>query len=108
MPDLVEIEMWCASKSRAGMKTVGLHSKPGGQAAMIVPLRCLRRLQAVERMAPAEFIELAEIRSTLAAHRERVAGGRPGAVFHERAMAELLGESCGSGGLRWRRRRAAS
>lgn len=62
----------------------------GGQAAAIVPLPELRWLQAVERRAPAEVVEEAEIETTLAAHREWVAAGRPGAVSHERAMAELL------------------
>jgi len=65
----------------------------GGQEAAIVPLADLRRLQAVERLAPAEVVESAEIESTLAAHREWVAAGRPGAVSHELAMAELLGGS---------------
>ena len=65
----------------------------GGQQAAIVPLAELRRLQAVERLAPAEVIESAEIESTLAAHREWVAADRPGAVSHELAMAELLAES---------------
>jgi hypothetical protein len=64
----------------------------GGQAAAIVPLPDLRRLQAVERRAPSEVIELAEIETTLAAHREWVIAGRPGAVSHEQAMAELLAE----------------
>jgi hypothetical protein len=62
----------------------------GGQEAAIVPLADLRRLQAVERLAPAEVVEAAEIESTLAAHHEWVAAGRPGAVSHELAMAELL------------------
>jgi len=65
----------------------------GGQEAAIVPLADLRRLQAVERLAPAEVIESAEIQSTLTAHREWAAAGRPGAVSHEQAMAELLAES---------------
>jgi hypothetical protein len=65
----------------------------GGQAAAIVPLADLRRLEAVERLAPAEVIESTEIQSTLAEHREWVAAGRPGAVSHEQAMAELLIES---------------
>lgn len=65
----------------------------GGQEAAIVPLADLRRLQAVERLAPAGVVESAEIESTLAAHREWVAAGRPGAVSHEEAMAELLAES---------------
>jgi hypothetical protein len=64
----------------------------GGQDAAIVPLSDLRRLQAVERLAPAEVVEEAEIETTLAAHREWVAAGRPGAVSHEQAMAELLGQ----------------
>ena len=40
---------------------------------------------------PAEVLEEAEIEATLAAHRDWVAAGRPGAVSHEGAMAELLG-----------------
>ena len=63
----------------------------GGEAAAIVPLSELRRLQAVARRAPAELLEEAEIEATLAAHREWVAAGRPGAVSHDEAMAELLG-----------------
>jgi hypothetical protein len=62
----------------------------GGQAAAIVPLADLRRLQSVERLAPADVIESAEIETTLAAHREWVAAGRPGAMTHNEAMAELL------------------
>ena len=65
----------------------------GGQEAAIVPLADLRRLQAVERLAPAEIVEEAEIESTLAAHRDWVAAGRPGAVSHDLAMAELLAGS---------------
>ena len=64
----------------------------GGQSAAIVPLPDLRRLQAVERRAPSEVIELAQIETTLAAHREWVTAGRPGAMSHEQAMAELLAE----------------
>jgi hypothetical protein len=63
----------------------------GGEAAAIVPLSELRRLRAVERRAPAEVLEEAEIEATLADHREWVAAGLPGAVSHEEAMAELLG-----------------
>jgi hypothetical protein len=58
----------------------------------IVPLSDLRRLRAVERRASAEVQEDAEIEATLAAHQEWVAAGRPGAVSHEEAMAELLGQ----------------
>jgi len=63
----------------------------GGEAAAIVPLPELRRLRAVEHHASAEVLEEAEIEATLAGHREWVAAGRPGAVSHEEAMAELLG-----------------
>ena len=63
----------------------------GGEAAAIVPLSELRRLRAVERRVSAEILEAAEIEATLADHREWVAAGRPGAVSHEEAMAELLG-----------------
>lgn len=65
----------------------------GGQAAAIVPLAELARLRAVERRASAEVLEEAEIEATLAGYREWVAAGRPGAVTHEEAMAELLGSS---------------
>jgi hypothetical protein len=63
----------------------------GGEAAAIVPLAELRRLRAVERRASPEMLEEADIEAALAHHREWVAAGRPGAVSHEEAMAELLG-----------------
>ena len=62
----------------------------GGEAAAIVPLGELRQLQAVQRRASPELLEEAEVETTLAEHREWVAAGRPGAVSHEEAMAELL------------------
>lgn len=64
----------------------------GGEAAAVVPLGDLRQLQAVQRHASAELLEEAEVEATLAAHREWVAAGRPGAVSHDEAMAELLRE----------------
>ena len=64
----------------------------GGEAAAIVPLTELQRLRAVERHASAEALEEAEIEATLASHRAWVAAGRPGAVSHEEAMTELLGD----------------
>jgi hypothetical protein len=63
---------------------------PGGEVAAIVPLGDLRHLQAVQRHASPELLEEAEAEATLVAHREWVAAGRPGAVSHEQAMAELL------------------
>lgn len=39
---------------------------------------------------PADASEDAEVEATLAAHRRWVAAGRPGAVSHAEAMAELL------------------
>jgi hypothetical protein len=64
----------------------------GGEAAAIVPLGDLRQLQAVQRHASAELLEEADVEAPLAAHREWVAAGRPGAVSHDEAMAELLRE----------------
>jgi hypothetical protein len=64
----------------------------GGEAAAIVPLAELRRLQAVERHASAEALEETEIEAALANHRAWVQAGQPGAVSHEEAMAELLDE----------------
>jgi hypothetical protein len=64
----------------------------GGEAAAIVPLADLRRLRAVEHLAPAELREDAEIEATLAAHDEWLRAGRPGARTHDEVMAELLGE----------------
>ena len=64
----------------------------GGEAAAIVPLGDLRQLQAVQRHAPPELLEEADVDATLAGHREWVAAGRPGAVSHDEAMAELLRE----------------
>ena len=43
-----------------------------------------------------EAREEAEIEATLAGYREWVAAGRPGAVSHEEAMAELLREEAAS------------
>ena len=63
----------------------------GGEAAAIVPLAELRRLRAVERHAPAEALEGAEVEATLAGHDEWVRAGRPGARPHDDVMAELLG-----------------
>jgi hypothetical protein len=63
----------------------------GGEAAVVVPVADFLRLQALQRHASAAELEEAEIEATLAAHRAWVAAGRPGAVSHEEAMAELLG-----------------
>jgi hypothetical protein len=63
----------------------------GGEAAAIVPLGDLRRLRALERHAPAEALEDAEIEATIAGHDEWAQAGRPGARSHDDVMAELLG-----------------
>jgi hypothetical protein len=64
----------------------------GGEAAAIVPLTELRRLRAVERHAPADVLEDAEIEATLVAHDEWVRAGRLGSRPHDEAMADLLGQ----------------
>jgi hypothetical protein len=63
----------------------------GGDAAAIVPLADLRRLRALERHAPAEILQDAEIEATISGHDEWARAGRPGARSHEDVMAELLG-----------------
>jgi hypothetical protein len=63
----------------------------GGEAAAIVPLADLRRLRAVEQLAPAEVREDAEMEAVLAGHDEWARAGRPGARPHGEVMAELLG-----------------
>ncbi len=78
------------------------HAPPGSATAPTQPRRAperavqtlpiCHRMQAVERRAPAEIVQEAEFETTLAEHRDWVAAGRPGAVSHERAMAELLAE----------------
>jgi hypothetical protein len=62
----------------------------GGEAAAVVPLSDLRRLQALQGHASAELLEDAEVEATLAEYREWAAAGRSGAVSHQEAMAELL------------------
>ena len=47
-------------------------------------------VQVPRSRLPADAIEDAEIEATLAEHRRWVAAGRPGAVSHAEAMAELL------------------
>ena len=64
----------------------------GGEAAAIVPLADLRRLRAVEHLAPAGVREDAEIEATISGHDEWVRVGRPGARLHDEVMAELLAE----------------
>jgi hypothetical protein len=64
----------------------------GGEAAAIVPLADLRRLRAVEQLAPVEVREDAEIEATLAGHDEWARAGRPSAREHDDVMAELLAE----------------
>jgi hypothetical protein len=72
----------------------------GGEAAVVVPVADFLRLQALQRHTSAEELEEAEIEATLAAHQAWVAAGRPGAVSHEEAMAELLGGRDATGELR--------
>jgi hypothetical protein len=65
----------------------------GGEAAAIVPLGELRRLQALERHASPELLEEAEMETAFTEYRAWVAEGRLGAISHEEMTAELLGDS---------------
>lgn len=68
----------------------------GGVDAAVVPMDHLRRLEAIERLAPAEVIaqaeEEAQIEADIRAHEAYVAAGRPGAERHEDVKRELLAE----------------
>ena len=63
----------------------------GGETAVVVPVDEYRRLRALEHRASADDLDAAEADAVLQQHDEWVAAGRPGAVSHEEAMAELLG-----------------
>jgi hypothetical protein len=62
----------------------------GDETAVVVPLDEYRKLKALERQATLEEIELAEAEAVDAEYREWAAAGRPGAMSHEEAMAQLL------------------
>ena len=56
----------------------------------MVPIDEYRRLRALERRASTDDPDAAEADAVLQTHREWVAAGRPGALSHQEAMAELL------------------
>lgn len=62
----------------------------GGETAAVVPLEEYRRLRALERLATEDELAEAEAEAVLQGHREWVAAGRPGALSHDEAMAQLL------------------
>jgi hypothetical protein len=81
----------CAASTATSRQACG-QTSAGLQQLWEASLKQRARIY-VERRAPAEELEEAQIEATLAAHRAWVAAGRPGAVSHEEAMAELLGGS---------------
>jgi hypothetical protein len=85
---------WPASNPDPGGRYEVIHR--GGQTAAVFPLPGLRRFQAVERRAPAGLLAGAEMEAALAAHCAWVVAGRPGAVSHDEAMAELPGQVSGA------------
>jgi hypothetical protein len=62
-----------------------------GPTAVVVPVDEYRRLRALERRATEADLDVAEADAIMQGYREWAAVGRPGAVSHEDAMAELLG-----------------
>jgi hypothetical protein len=62
-----------------------------GPSAVVVPVDEYRRLRALERRATEADLDVAEADAIMQGYREWTAVGRPGAVSHEEAMAELLG-----------------
>jgi hypothetical protein len=62
-----------------------------GPSAVVVPVDEYRRLRALERRATEADLDVAEADAIMQGYREWAAAGRPGAVSHEEAMAQLLG-----------------
>jgi hypothetical protein len=65
----------------------------GGETAVVVPIDEYRRLKALESHATPEELEKAEADAVLAEYDEWVSAGRPGAMTHQEAMAQLLSGS---------------
>lgn len=65
----------------------------GDETAVVVPISEYRRLKALERNATPDEIDQAEADAVLAEYDEWAAAGRPGALTHEQAMAQLLSGS---------------
>jgi len=63
---------------------------PGGEAAVVVPLREYRTLKALEDRATPGELDEAETDAAIAEYEEWEAAGRPGEITHEEAMARLL------------------
>jgi hypothetical protein len=64
----------------------------GGEAAAIVPVAELRRLQALERLATPEELDAAAAAAASEEYQEWCAAGRPGAIPHDVARRILLGD----------------
>jgi hypothetical protein len=76
-----------AIQTRTRRKVIHL----GGRPPRSFPSRIYGGCGRVQRHAPATVLEASDMEETLAGHQEWVAAGRPGAVSHEEAMAELFG-----------------
>ena len=66
---------------------------PCGPSAVVVPVDDYRRLRALERRATQADLDVAEADAIMQGYREWVAVGRPGALSHDQAMAQLLGDA---------------
>jgi hypothetical protein len=75
------------------LPSFGYHdtSTLSGPTAVVVPVDEYRRLRALERRATEADLDVAEADAIMQGYREWAAAGRPGAVSHEQAMADLLG-----------------
>jgi hypothetical protein len=77
------------------LQSFGYHDRDDGNTgfgptAVVVPVDEYRRLRALERRATEADLEVAEADAIMQGHREWAAAGRPGAISHEQAMAQLL------------------
>jgi len=62
-----------------------------GAAAVVVPLEEYRRLRALESLATSADLDVAEADAIMQGYRDWTVAGRPGALSHGEAMAQLLG-----------------
>jgi hypothetical protein len=77
------------------LHTFGYHDRDQGSTlcgptAVVVPVDEYRRLRALERRATEADLDVAEADAIMQGYREWAAAGRPGAVSHDEAMAQLL------------------
>jgi hypothetical protein len=75
------------------LQPCGSKDKDHGDAAVVVPLEEYRRLRALESLATTADLDAAEADAIMQGYRDWSVAGRPGALSHSDAMAQLLGSA---------------